>query len=105
MNALRKEHRLRVYGNKVLRRLSGHNREEMTVGWRKLHYEGIHSVFLPDVIRIIIKVNEVCKTCTICRREINAYGVLMRIPEGNRPLGRPVRRWEDNIKVDLQEIE
>jgi hypothetical protein len=43
MNALRKECRLRVYENKVLRRLSGHNREEITVGWRKLHYEGIHS--------------------------------------------------------------
>jgi len=105
MNALRKEHRLKVYENKVLRRLSGLNREEITDGWRKLHYEGIHSFFLPDVIRIIFKVNEVCKKCRTCRREINAYGVLMRIPEGKRPLGRPVHRWEDNIKMDLQETE
>jgi hypothetical protein len=58
VNALRKECRLKVYENKMLRRLSGHNREEMTVGWSKLHYEGIYS-FLPDDIRINIKVNEV----------------------------------------------
>jgi hypothetical protein len=77
-----KEHRLKVYENKVLRRLSGHNREEMTVDWRKVHYERIHSFFLPDIIRIIIKVNEVCGTCSTCRREINACGVLVRLPEG-----------------------
>jgi hypothetical protein len=86
MNVLRKGHRLKVYENKVLRRLSGCNREEMTVGWR-MHYEGIHSFFLPYVIRIIIKVNEVFMTYSTCTREINAYGVLMRIPEGKRPLG------------------
>jgi len=89
----------------MLRRLSGHNREEMTVGWRKLHYEEIHSFFLPVVIRIIMKLNEVCKACNTCRREINACWFLMRIPEGKRPLGRPVHRWEDNIKMDLHEVE
>jgi len=34
-----------------------------------------------------------------------AYRVLVRTPEGKRPLGRPRRRWEDNIKMDLQEVE
>jgi hypothetical protein len=105
MNVLRKEHRLKVYANKVLRRLSGRNREEMIVGCRKLHYEGINSFFLPYVIRKIIKVNEVCRTYSTCRGEINACGVLLRISEGKRPLGRPVHRWEDNIKMNLQEIE
>jgi hypothetical protein len=33
-----------------------------------------------------------------------AYRVLVRIPEGRRPLGRPKRRWKDNIKMDLQEV-
>jgi hypothetical protein len=32
------------------------------------------------------------------------YRVLVGKPEGNRPLGRPRRRWEDNIKTDLQEV-
>jgi len=32
------------------------------------------------------------------------YGVLLGKPEGKRPMGRPRRRWEDNIKMDLQEI-
>ena len=77
----------------------------MDITGRKLHYEGIHSLFLPDVIRIIMKVNEVCKACNTCRREINGYGFFMRIHEGKRPLGRPVHRWEDNIKMDLQEVE
>jgi hypothetical protein len=36
--------------------------------------------------------------------EINAYKVLVRKPEGKRPLGRPKHRWEDNIRMDLQEI-
>jgi hypothetical protein len=33
-----------------------------------------------------------------------AYGVLVGRPEGRRPLGRPKRRWDDNIKMDLQEV-
>jgi len=33
------------------------------------------------------------------------YRVLVGKPEGNRPLGRPMRRWEDNIKMDFQEVE
>jgi hypothetical protein len=33
------------------------------------------------------------------------YRVLVGIPEGKRPMGRPKRRWEDNIKMDLQEVE
>ena len=32
------------------------------------------------------------------------YGVLVKKPEGKKPLGRPRHRWEDNIKVDLQEV-
>jgi hypothetical protein len=34
----------------------------------------------------------------------NAYSILVGKPEGRRPLGRPRRRWEDNIKMDLREI-
>ena len=34
----------------------------------------------------------------------NAYGVLVGKPEGKKPLGRPRRRWEDNIKTDLREV-
>jgi hypothetical protein len=38
------------------------------------------------------------------REKMNAHRVLSRKPEGKRPLGRPLRRWEDNIKMDLKEI-
>ena len=54
VNALGKEHRLKVYKNWVLRRPFGHNREEITVSWGKLYYEEFNRSFLPDVIKIII---------------------------------------------------
>jgi hypothetical protein len=54
VNALGKEHRLKVYKKWVLRRPFGHNREEITVIWEKLYYEEFNRSFLPDVIKIII---------------------------------------------------
>ena len=47
---------------------------------------------------------------TVCRHVVSmgerrgVYWVLVGKPEGKRPLGRPMRRWEDNIKMDLQEV-
>ena len=44
------------------------------------------------------------KTCSVYERSRNAYRVLVRIPEEERPLGRPRRRWENYIKMDLWEF-
>jgi hypothetical protein len=44
------------------------------------------------------------RTCSTNGKKRNAYRILMRNPEGKRPLGRPRRRWVDNIKMDLREI-
>jgi hypothetical protein len=51
---VREEHKLKVFENRVLRRIFGLKRDEMTIGWRKLHNEELHDLYsLPDIIRII----------------------------------------------------
>jgi hypothetical protein len=52
--ALRGEHRLRVFENRVLRRIFGPKRDEVTGGWRKLHSKELHDLYsLPSIIRMI----------------------------------------------------
>ncbi|KAJ4426617.1 hypothetical protein ANN_26415 [Periplaneta americana] len=103
---LREEHRLRVFENKVLRKIFGAKRDEVTGEWRKLHnteLQALHSS--PDIIRNI-KSRRLRWAGHVARmgESRNAYRVLVGRPEGKRPLGRPRRRWEDNIKMDLREV-
>ncbi|KAJ4436507.1 hypothetical protein ANN_16538 [Periplaneta americana] len=103
---LRKEQRLRVFENKVLRKIFGAKRDEVTGEWRKLHNTELHALYSsPDVIRNI-KSRCLRWTGHVARmgESRNAYRVLVGRPEGKRPLGSPRRRWEDNIKVDLREV-
>jgi hypothetical protein len=103
---LREEHRLRVFENKVLRRIFGPRRDEVTGGWRKLHNEELHDLYSsPSIIRII-KSRRIRWAEHVARmgETRNAYRLLVRKPEGKRPLRRPIRRWVDNIKIDLLEI-
>jgi hypothetical protein len=76
----------------------------VTGKWRKLHNEELHNLYSsPDIIRQI-KANEVCRACgTHGRGEKSVEGFGGK-PEGKRPLGRPRRRWEDGIRMDLREI-
>jgi hypothetical protein len=103
---LREQHRLRVFENKVLRRIFRPKRDQVTGQWRKLHNEEIRDLYSsPSVIRIIksrrIKwVGHVARM----REKRNVYRLLVGKPEGKRPLGRPRRRWVDNIKMDLLEM-
>jgi hypothetical protein len=103
---LREEHRLRVFENRVLRRIFGTKRDEVTGGWRKLHIEELHGLYSsPSIIRVN-KARRTIWAGHVARmgemRE--SYNILVGRPEGRRPLGRPRRRWEDNIKMDLKEI-
>jgi hypothetical protein len=103
---LREEHRLRVFENRVLRRIFGPNRDEVTGGWRKLHSEELHGLYSsPSIVRVI-KARRMRWAGHAARMgEVRgAYNILIGRPEGRRPLGRPRRRWEDNIKIDLMEI-
>jgi hypothetical protein len=83
-------------------------RDEVTGGWRKLHNEELHNLYSsPSIIRMI-KSRRMRWACHVARmgETRNAYRKLAGKPEGKRPLGRPRRRWVDNItsRMDLREI-
>jgi hypothetical protein len=102
----REEHRLRVFENRVLRRIFGPKREE-DGSWRKLHNDEFHSLYSsPNIVRVI-KSRRMGWAGHVSRmgEGRGVYRVLVGRPEGNRSLGRPERRREDKIKMDLREIE
>ncbi|KAJ4447071.1 hypothetical protein ANN_09060 [Periplaneta americana] len=103
---LREEHRLRVFENKVLRNIFGAKRDEVAGEWRKLHNAELHALYSsPDIIRNI-KSRRLRWAGHVARmgESRNVKRVLVGRPEGKRRLGRPRRRWEDNIKMDLREV-
>jgi hypothetical protein len=103
---LREEHRLRVFESRVLRRIFEPKRDEVTGGWRKLHNEELHGLYsLPSVV-MVIKARRMRWAGHVAHLgEVRgAYNILVGKPEGRRQLGRPRRRREDNIKMDLGEI-
>jgi hypothetical protein len=104
---LREERRLRVFENRVLRRIFGPKRDEVTGEWRKLHNEELHDLYSsPNILRVI-KSRSMRWAGHVARMEDErgVYRVLVGKPEGKRPLGRPRRRWNGNIKMDIQEVE
>jgi hypothetical protein len=103
---LREEHRLRVFENRVLRRIFGPKRDEVTGEWRKLHNEELHNLYSStDIIRQV-KSRRMRWAGHMARmgEERKLYKVLVGKPDGKRPLGRPRRKWEDGIRMDLREI-
>jgi len=95
-----------VFENRVLRRVFGHKGDEVTGEWKKLHNEELSDLYsLPNVVRVV-KSRRTRWAGHVARMgEVRGvHRVLVGKPEGNRPLGRPRRRWEDNIKMDLQEV-
>jgi hypothetical protein len=96
--------RLRGFENRVLRRIFGPKRDEVTGCWRKLHNEELHGLYSsPSIIIRVIKARRMRWEGHVARMgEVRgAYNYLVGRPEGRRPLGRPRRRWDDNIKMDL----
>jgi hypothetical protein len=103
---LREEHRLRVFENMVLRRIFGRKRDGVTGEWRKMHNEELHNLYSsPDIIRQV-KSRRMRWAGHVARmgEERKLYKFLVGKSEGKRPLGRPRRRWEDGIRMDLREI-
>jgi hypothetical protein len=103
---LREERRLRVFENRVLRRVFGPQRDEVTGKWRKLHNEELNDLYsLPNIVRVVKSRRIRWAGHVACMGEDRGvHRVLVWKPEGKRPLGRPRRRWEDNIKMDFQEV-
>jgi hypothetical protein len=103
---LKEECRLRVFENKVLRRIFGPKRDEVTGEWRRLHNENLCNLYSsPKIIRVI-KSRRLRWTGHVARmgERRGAYRALVGKPEERRSLRRPRRRWEDNNKMDLREV-
>jgi hypothetical protein len=97
--ALREERRLRVFENRVLRRIFESKRYEVMGDWRKVHNKELHAMYSsPSIIRII-KSRRMRWASHVARmgEKRNAYRLLVGKPDGKRPLRRPRRRWVDNV--------
>jgi len=95
-----------VFENRVLRIIFGPRTYYVTGDWRKLHTEGLNDVYCsPNIVRVM-KSRRMRWAVHVARmgERSGLYRVLVGKPEGKRSLGRPRRRWEDNIKMDLQEV-
>jgi hypothetical protein len=92
-----------VFENRVRGRIFGPMRDEVTGGWRKLHKEELRDLYSsPSIIRMnksrrMRWVGHVARM----REKRNLYRILVRKPEGRRPLGRPSHRWVDIIRMHL----
>ena len=94
-----------VFENRVLRKVFAHKRDEVTGEWRTLHNEELNDLYsLPNIVRVV-KSRRMRWAGHVAHmgEDRGVHRVLVGKPEGKRPLGRPRRRWEDNIKMDLQE--
>jgi hypothetical protein len=89
----------------VLRRIFG-PMSEVDGSWRKLHNDELHDLYSsPNIVRVIKSRRMRWAGHVVRMGEVrDVYRLLVGRPEGKRPLGRPRRRWEDNIKMDLREI-
>jgi hypothetical protein len=91
---------------RVLRRVFGPKRDEVTGEWRKLHNEELNDLYsLPNIARVV-KSRRIRWAGHVERmgEERGVHRVLVGKPEEKRPLGRLRRRWEDNIKMDVEEV-
>jgi hypothetical protein len=102
---LREERRLRGFENRVLRRIFGPKRDEVTGEWRKLHNEELHNMYSSLYIKQGTSGRmRWAEHMAHIGDERKVYKVLVGKPEGKRPLGRPRYRWKDGIRMDLMEI-
>jgi len=80
------------------------HRKKKLVQWKRLHNEELNDLYsLPNTVRVIIS-RRMRWAGHVAGMGEGVYRVLVRKPEGKRPLGRPRRRWMDNIRMDLQEV-
>jgi hypothetical protein len=105
--ALREERKLRVFENRVFRRIFWPQRDEITGEWRKPHNEELSDLYSSLNIVRMNKSRRMRWAGHVARmgERRGVYRIWVGKPEGKRQLGRPRRRREDNIKMDLQQVE
>jgi hypothetical protein len=95
-----------MFGNRMLRRIFGPNGDETTGEWRILHNEELNDLYSTLIIFRLIKSRRMrwARHVVLMGDRRGVYRVLVGKPEGKGPLRRPRRKWDDNIKMDLQEV-
>jgi hypothetical protein len=95
-----------LFENRVLRKIFGPKRDEVTGEWRKFHNEEHRDLYSSTSIIRIMKSRRMRWAGHVARmvEKRNAYRLLVGKPEGKTPLERPRRRWVDNIRMDLGEV-
>jgi hypothetical protein len=90
----------------VLRRIFGLKGDEVTGERRRLHNEKLYDLYSsPDIIPVIKSKRLRWTEHVVCMGDgRGVYRILVGRPDGKNPLRRPRHRWEDNIKMDLQEV-
>jgi hypothetical protein len=103
----RKERRLRVFENRGPKRIFDTKRDEVTGNWRKLHNVELNDLYSSPNIVWVIKLGRIRWAGHVARmgESEGVYRALVGKREGKRPFGRSRRRWEDNIKMTLWEVE
>jgi hypothetical protein len=104
---LREEQRLRVFDNRVLKRIFGPKRDDATGKWRRLCNEELNDLYSsPNIIQVIKsrRIRWAGHVAHVGEREVHTGLWWGDLREGDRPLGRSRLRWEDNIKMDFQEV-
>jgi hypothetical protein len=91
---------------RVLRRVFGPKRDEVTEEWKKSHNEELSDLYSLPIILRVVKSRRMrwAEHMALMGEGTGVHRVLVGKPEGKKPLGRPRRMWEDNIKMDLQEM-
>jgi len=103
---LREERSLRVFENRVLKGIFGAKSDEVTGEWRKLHNKELNDLYFSPNIVLVAKSRRMSWAGHVARMVARrgVCRVLVGKPERKKPLVRPKRRWEDNIKMDLEEV-
>ena len=95
-----------MFENMVFGRISGPKRDAVTGEWKRLHNEELNDLYSSPNIVWVIKSRRMRWAGHVARmgEYSGLYRVLVGKPEGRRQLGRPRRRWVDNIRTDLQKV-